>query len=66
MNPNWPGIVNSYHSVVQRPSDKSDIIVTVYKLEELIQDIKSGKMFGPCKCRYVFFLFPPILSCGSK
>jgi hypothetical protein len=56
-NPNWPGIVNSYHSVVQRPSDKSDIIVRVYKLEELIQDIKSGKMFGPCKCRYVFFYF---------
>jgi hypothetical protein len=37
-NPNWPEIVNSYHGNVQRPSDKSDVIVRVYhmKLEELI------------------------------
>jgi hypothetical protein len=49
-NPNWPEIVNSCHGNVQRPSDISDVIVRVYhmKLEELIQDIRSGKMFGPC------------------
>jgi hypothetical protein len=49
-NPNRPEIANSYHDATQRPSDKSDVIVRVYhmKLEELIQDIKSGKLFGPC------------------
>jgi hypothetical protein len=49
-NPNGPEIANSYHDATQRPSDKSDVIVRVYhmKLEELIQDIKSGKLFGPC------------------
>jgi hypothetical protein len=49
-NPKWPEILNSFYSSDQRPFDKSYVIVRVYnmKLEELIHDIKSGKMFGPC------------------
>jgi hypothetical protein len=63
-NPNWPEIVNSYYTAAQRPSDKLDVIVRVYhmKLEELIQNIKSGKIFGPCNAGMFF----PILSCGVK
>jgi hypothetical protein len=39
-----------------------DVIVKVYhiKLEELIQDIRSGKMFGPCTAgmpSFVLFFF---------
>jgi hypothetical protein len=50
-NPKWPEIVNSFHCAEQKPSDKSNVIVRVYhmKLEELIQDIRSGKMFGLCR-----------------
>jgi hypothetical protein len=42
--------MNSFYNPEQKPSDKSDVIVRVYhmKLEELIDDIKSEKMFGPC------------------
>jgi hypothetical protein len=49
-NPKWPEIMNSFYSPEQKPFDKSDVIVRVYhmKLEELIDDIKSRKMFGPC------------------
>jgi hypothetical protein len=49
-NPKWPEIVNSFYDPKLNPSDKSDVIVRVYhmKLEELISDIKSGMMFGPC------------------
>jgi hypothetical protein len=49
-NPKWSEILNNFYSSDQRPSDKSDVIVRVYhmKLEELIHDIKSCKMFGPC------------------
>jgi hypothetical protein len=49
-NPKWPEIINSFYKPEQKPSDKSDVIVRVYhmKLEELIDDIKSAKMFGPC------------------
>jgi hypothetical protein len=49
-NPIWPEIANSYHSAAQRTSDKLDVTVRVYhmKLEELIQDIKLGKLFGLC------------------
>jgi hypothetical protein len=48
-NPKWPEIVNSFYKTEQKPFDKSDVIIRVYhmKLEELIQDIKSSKMFGP-------------------
>jgi hypothetical protein len=42
--------VDSFYSPEMNPFDKSDVIVRVYhiKLEELIHDIKSAKMFGPC------------------
>jgi hypothetical protein len=34
-----------------KSSDASDIAVRVFhiKLEELLQDIKTGNIFGPCK-----------------
>jgi hypothetical protein len=49
-NSKWSEIMNSFYKPEQKSSDKSDVIVRVYhkKLEELIDDIKSGKMFGPC------------------
>jgi hypothetical protein len=49
-NSKWQEILNSFYSSDQRPSGKSNVIVRVYhmKLKELIHDIKSGKMFGPC------------------
>jgi hypothetical protein len=49
-NPKWPEIKNSFYKAEQKSSDKSDVIVRVYhlKLEKLIDDIKSGKIFGPC------------------
>jgi hypothetical protein len=58
-NPKWPKIVNNFYNAEQKPSDKSDVIVRVYhmKLEELIQDIKSGKMFGPCTTSMFVFIF---------
>jgi hypothetical protein len=47
-HPKWPEIMQSFYKSEQRPSDKADVIVRVYhmKLEELINDIKSGQMFG--------------------
>jgi hypothetical protein len=58
-NPKWPEILNSFSDVEQRPSDKLDVIVRVYhmKLEELILDIKSRKMFGPCRAGMIIFRF---------
>jgi hypothetical protein len=58
-NPKWAKILNSFYISDQRPSDKSDVIVRVYhmKLEELIHDIKSGKMFGPCNAGISTHLF---------
>jgi hypothetical protein len=49
-NPKWSEIINSFYNPDLKPSDKSDVIVRVYhmKLEELIHDIKSEKMFSPC------------------
>jgi hypothetical protein len=43
-------ITGSFYNPDKKPSDKSDVVVRVYhmKLEELIADIKSGKMFDPC------------------
>jgi hypothetical protein len=34
----------------QRPSDRSNVITQVYlmKLEDLLHDIRSGIIFGPC------------------
>jgi len=33
----------------QKPSDRADIVVRVYnmKLEEMLDDIRSGRIFGP-------------------
>jgi hypothetical protein len=35
----------------QRPSDRADIVVRVYnmKLDEYLDDIKSGRAYGPVK-----------------
>jgi hypothetical protein len=60
-NPKWPEIVNNFYSAEQRPSDKSDVIVRVYHMK--LQDIKSRKMFRPCRAGtiifklYFFFVF---------
>jgi hypothetical protein len=61
-NPKWPEIVNSFYDAELKACDKLDVIVKVYhiKLEELIQDIRSGKMFGPCTTgmpSFVLFFF---------
>jgi hypothetical protein len=58
-NSKWLEIVNSFYNAEQKPSDKSDVIVRVYhmKLEELIQDIKLGKMFDPWTVGTVFYIF---------
>jgi hypothetical protein len=58
-NTKWPEIVNSFYSAEQKPCDKSDVIVRVYhmKVEELIQNIKSGKMFGTCTAGMILFIF---------
>jgi len=46
-NPKWPEIIQNIQHGTQ-PSDRPDIIVRVFhmKLEELIQDIWSGYLFG--------------------
>jgi hypothetical protein len=48
-NPNWPEITERLFEAGQTPPDRSDVIVRVYhlKLNELLQDIKSGFIFGP-------------------
>jgi hypothetical protein len=54
-NLKWLEIMHSFYKPEQRPY-KYDVIVRVYhmKLEELINDIKSGKMFGPCNAGTIF------------
>jgi hypothetical protein len=49
-NPNWPEITASLFELGQASSDRSDVIVRVYhlKLNELLHDIRSGIIFGPC------------------
>ncbi|XP_039772144.1 uncharacterized protein LOC120640381 [Panicum virgatum] len=46
---NWPEIKLGILEPGQHPSDRADIVVRVYnmKLEEMLDDIKSGKAFGP-------------------
>ena len=46
---NWPEIKLGILESGQHPSDRADIVVRVYnmKLEEMLDDIKSGKAFGP-------------------
>jgi hypothetical protein len=50
-NAKWPEIVESLYHSGQKTSDAPDIAVRIFhmKLEELLQDIKSGNIFGPCK-----------------
>ena len=45
---NWPEISLGILEAGQKPSDKADIVVRVYnmKLEEMLDDIKSGNAFG--------------------
>ena len=47
-NPKWQKIVNTLRNGEQ-PSDRPDIIVRIFhmKLQEMIQDIWSGQLFGP-------------------
>jgi hypothetical protein len=52
-NPKWPEIVNNFYSAEQRPSDKLDVIVRVYHMK--LQDIKSRKMFRPCRAGTIIF-----------
>jgi len=42
----------------QKPSDRADIVVRVYnmKLEEMLDDIKSGNFFGPVAAGMIQFL----------
>jgi hypothetical protein len=53
-----PKLLSLYHCG-QKNSDAPDIVVRIFhmKLQELLQDIKSGKIFGPCKAG-VNILFP--------
>jgi hypothetical protein len=47
-NPNWPEILESMFEPGQKASDRSDIIVRVFhlKLNDLLNDIRSGDIFG--------------------
>lgn len=55
-NPKWPEIMDALEPG-QRPSDRADIVVRVYhmKLIEYLNEIKSGKAFGPIKAGTVFY-----------
>ena len=62
-NAKWPEIVDGLQHSGQKSSDAPDIPVRVFhmKLEELLQDIKGGSIFGPCKAGantfyYVFMM----------
>jgi hypothetical protein len=48
-DPNWPEISLGILESGQKASDRADIVVRVYnmKLEEMLDDIKTGKAFGP-------------------
>ena len=48
-NINWNEISLGILEPGQKPSDRADIIVRVYnmKLEEMLDDIRSGRIFGP-------------------
>lgn len=49
-NPKWPEIAQGILEAGQKPNDRADIIVRVFnmKLEELLDDIQHGQVFGPC------------------
>jgi hypothetical protein len=49
-NPNWPEISEGVRwEPCQRPADRGDIVVRVFhmKLQEYLEDIKKGVVFGP-------------------
>jgi len=48
-NINWNEISLGILEPGQKPSDRADIVVRVYnmKLEEMLDDIRSGRIFGP-------------------
>ncbi|AQK54412.1 Retrotransposon-like protein [Zea mays] len=50
-NAKWPEIIESLYHCGQKNSDAPDIAIRIFhmKLQELLQDIKSGNLFGPCK-----------------
>jgi len=47
-NPAWPEIVESLE-LGQTTADRSDVVVRVYhlKLDALLNDLRSGRIFGP-------------------
>lgn len=52
-NPKWPEIAEALLlEPGQKPRDRADIIVRVYKmkLDEYLDEIKSGRAYGPIKC----------------
>jgi hypothetical protein len=54
-----PKLLRVFTTVDKKNYDAPDIAVRIFhmKLQELLQDIKSGKIFGPCKAG-VNILFP--------
>lgn len=48
-NPSWPEITESIFQHGQTAPDRSDVVTRVFhlKLHELLQDIRSGTIFGP-------------------
>jgi hypothetical protein len=50
-NAKWPKIIESLYHCGQKNSDAPDIAIRIFhiKLQELLQDIKSRNIFGPCK-----------------
>jgi hypothetical protein len=55
-NPNWEEITLGILEPGQKPTDRADIVVRVYnmKLEELLDDLRSGKIFGPVAAGKLF------------
>jgi hypothetical protein len=56
-NPKWPEITEALLlQPGQRPSDRADIVVRVYnmKLNEYLDDIRSGRAYGPVEAGTVF------------
>jgi hypothetical protein len=56
-NPKWPEITEALLlQPGQRPSDRADIVVRVYnmKLNEYLDDIRSGRAYGPVEAGSVF------------
>ncbi|ONM58870.1 Retrotransposon-like protein [Zea mays] len=54
-NPSWPEITESIFQHGQTAPDRSDVVTRVFhlKLHELLQDIRSGTIFGPLLAVYI-------------